>query len=333
MIGARRWPIVLATVATTTALCLSVLAGWQRGGTWPERLVWIAIGMVLVTSAHLLPALIRNRPFLVRVIGSLLWIACLVTTCYGHATFFLLSQQHVGEQRVSSAVVVPSPPARSLTVVMTKRAAITQQLARIDVRRCVRDCALRESRRATLAARLDVLSAEADDVRRVDTERDRLMSRRDALRDDPVTSRLAALLGTTTEHVDMLSGLTFAAVLEGVACLLWTVVLGRSSIPEPTDAATTADAPTVPLQTEATSHAATTASETPVEQTVSRKSDNSVISRLDSVPANCELARLAQDVAAGLVRPTVADIRLHLGCSQARALTLRRRLAELNLPA
>ncbi|MFP3686088.1 hypothetical protein SB847_20480, partial [Bacillus sp. SIMBA_026] len=76
---------------------------------------------------------------------------------------------------------------------MTERAAITQQLARIDMRRCVRDCALRESHRATLAARLDVLSAEADEVRRVDAERDRLMSRRDALRDDPVTSRLAAL--------------------------------------------------------------------------------------------------------------------------------------------
>jgi len=333
MTGARRWPIVLAAVATTTALCLSVLAGWQRGGTWPERLVWIAIGMVLVTSAHLLPALIRGRPFLVRAIGSLLWIACLATTCYGHATFFLLSQQHVGERRVSRAVVMPSPLARSLTVVMTERAAITQQLARIDVRRCVRDCALRESRRATLAARLDVLSAEADEVRRVDDERDRLVSRREALRDDPVTSRLATLLGTTTKHVDLLSGLTFAAVLEGVACLLWTVVLGRPSIPEPIGAATTADEPTVPLQTEATLPAMTTASETPAAQTVSRKSDDSAISRLDTVPPNSELARLAQDVATGLVRPTVADIRLHLNCSQAKALALRRRLAELNLPA
>lgn len=333
MTGARRWPIVLATVATTTALCLSVLAGWQRGGTWPERLVWIAIGMVLVTSAHMLPALIRDGPSLVRAIGSLLWIACLATTCYGHATFFLLSQQHVGERRVSSAVVVPSPPARALTVVMTERATITQQLARIDVRRCVRDCTLRESHRATLAARLDVLSAEADDVRRVDAERDRLMSRRDALREDPVTSRLAALLGTTTKHVDLLSGLTFAAVLEGVACLLWTVVLGQPAIREPIGTATTADAPTVPLQTEATSPAVTTASEMPAGQTVSRKSDDSVISRLDSIPPNSELARLAQDVAAGVVRPTVADIRLHLGCSQAKALTLRRRLAELSLPA
>ncbi|CAB5278956.1 hypothetical protein IST455A_00125 [Burkholderia multivorans] len=50
--SARRWAFVLAVGATTTALCLSVLAGWQRGGTLPERLIWIAIGMVLVTSAQ-----------------------------------------------------------------------------------------------------------------------------------------------------------------------------------------------------------------------------------------------------------------------------------------
>lgn len=70
--SARRWAFVLAVGATTTALCLSVLAGWQRGGTLPERLIWIAIGMVLVTSAHLLPALIREMPIVIRAVGSVL---------------------------------------------------------------------------------------------------------------------------------------------------------------------------------------------------------------------------------------------------------------------
>lgn len=56
-----RWIPALAISATATALSLSVLAGWQRGGTWPERLIWIAIGVVLVTSAHLLPALVRGK--------------------------------------------------------------------------------------------------------------------------------------------------------------------------------------------------------------------------------------------------------------------------------
>jgi hypothetical protein len=53
---------VLSIGATGTAICLSVLAGWQRGGSLAERLVWVAIGVVLVVSAHLLPALVRESP-------------------------------------------------------------------------------------------------------------------------------------------------------------------------------------------------------------------------------------------------------------------------------
>lgn len=56
MTAASRLATVLAISATATALCLSVLAGWQRGGTWPERVVWIAIGVVLVTCS---PRLVR----------------------------------------------------------------------------------------------------------------------------------------------------------------------------------------------------------------------------------------------------------------------------------
>jgi hypothetical protein len=41
-----------------------------------------------------------------------------------------------------------------------------------------------------------------------------------------------------------------------------------------------------------------------------------------------EVAQLARDIAAGRVRATVVDIRRHLGCSQARAVALRRLLVE-----
>jgi hypothetical protein len=41
-----------------------------------------------------------------------------------------------------------------------------------------------------------------------------------------------------------------------------------------------------------------------------------------------ELARLSEAVEAGRVRVTVADIRRYLQCSQARALELRRRVAD-----
>ena len=71
----RRGAFVLALGATGTALCLSTLAGWQRGGPLVERLVWVAIGTVLVVSAHVLPALVRDAPLVLRSVAAVLWLA------------------------------------------------------------------------------------------------------------------------------------------------------------------------------------------------------------------------------------------------------------------
>lgn len=367
----RRWTVALAALATVTALSLSILAGWQRGGTLPERLIWIAIGTLLVTSAHLLPALIRDAPIPVRITGSVLWGACLVTACYGHAVFFAFAQQHAGEQRATTVQVDSAPsPGRSLSAVMAERSAVTAQLATANARYCVGNCATLEGRRVALAARVDALNAEADDIRRQQVTADRVTARRDALLADPVTARLAALLGTTTARVDLLTGLAFAAVLEGVACMLWSVAL-RSPLPKPlpvvtdvTPAAVTVTPsvtqPVVMPVTDApnvTEPAATTVTDAvgmtqPVVMSVTASHEDETVSRnsvtpshdhtTDShaprddpitplpivLPIDDHLSRLIRDVAAGLVRPTVADIRRHLGCSQARAAELRRQLAE-----
>ncbi|MBO2953942.1 hypothetical protein J6350_11375 [Burkholderia pseudomallei] len=355
----RRSAFVLAVGATATALCLSVLAGWQRGGTLPERLIWIAIGMVLVTSAHLLPALIREMPIAIRGVGSVLWGACLLAACFGHAVFFTLAQQHAGELRAATVRMTSVPEsARSLTAVMAERATVTAQLAVAQARNCIGNCTTLRSRRVTLAARLDALNAEAEDVRRQQAAVDRVTVQHDALLVDPVTSRLAALLGITAMRVDLLSGLMFAAVLEGVACLLWTVAL-RSPGTEAESSATgvtspavatvtmTGDvtAPVVAAVTDATDlgePGVTQVIASHASETVSRKE---VTARHETTPrshaprdgpimpfptarADDHLSQLVRDVTAGLVRPTVADIRRHLGCSQARAAELRRRLAE-----
>ncbi len=39
-----RWKLVIAAVASATAASMSVLSGWQRGGWYPERFVWVEIG-------------------------------------------------------------------------------------------------------------------------------------------------------------------------------------------------------------------------------------------------------------------------------------------------
>ncbi|WP_430504674.1 hypothetical protein [Ralstonia pseudosolanacearum] len=326
MIRLSCWALSIG--ATGTAICLSVLVGWQRGGSLAERLMWVSIGVVLVASAHLLPALVRDLPYRVRAVAGLLWLACMATACFGHASFFLLAQRHVGELRATAVAVTDAAPAgRSLTAVMAERAGITARLATANAQRCAGNCATLEARRVTLTAQLEALDAEAGEIRRRQAADDRAVTRRDALIADPVTARLAALLGVTTTRVDLLSGLVFAAVLEGVACLLWSVTL-RSWPPVPTVPATVA-AVTVDYAPVIASHAPESGSRETEAQSHAPVSEP-VTPLPMSEPPDPTVTQLAQAVAAGRVRPTVADIRRFLGVSQARAAALRRQLVALD---
>ncbi|EKS69113.1 hypothetical protein [Caballeronia zhejiangensis] len=347
----RRLALVLAITATGTAACMSVLASWHRGGSVPERLVWVATGLVLVTSAHLLPALLRRTSLLVRVTGSVLWGACLATACIGHAVFFVTAQQHAGELRASAVHAASGPTSgRSLTTVMAERATATAQLPAANARYCTGNCVTLDARRVTLGARVDALNAEADDIRRQQIANDRVPTRRDSLRADPVASRLAALLDVPVARIDLLFGSLFAAVLEGVACLLWQVALGASLLPVVMEAAmpvvaTVTDSagakqsmPNAVADATHASHSVVAPIRTShADGAVSRESSISSLAPQDhqqsspsaSDPIDHHLTQLARDITDGLLRPTVADIRRHLGCSQAKAVTLRRALVEL----
>ncbi|WP_017772480.1 hypothetical protein [Paraburkholderia kururiensis] len=314
--------LLLAVVATGTAISMSVLAGWQRGGWLAERLVWVAIGVVLVAGAHLLPALCRSAPLSGRVVGAVLWLGCMGAASYGHATFFLLSQLHAGELRVSAVPVAGIPAHRELTAVMADRASVMTALARADARRCIRDCPTWQARRTSIVARLDALDAEAADIRRYQAIEDGNAERRVTARDDPVTARLAMFCGIPEARLDLLAGLGFAAVLEGLACLLWWLALAP---PSPGVSITNrhgighdVTTETAPVTTLAQSPTPTTVQSTvpPVVQPT--------VTLLES-----DLARLRHDIESGAVKPTVAGIRQHLSCSQAKASALRRQIADL----
>ncbi|CAJ7491866.1 putative twin-arginine translocation pathway signal protein [Burkholderia pseudomallei] len=342
----RRWAFALALAATGTAITLSILSGWQRGGSIPERLVWVAMGIVLVASAHLLPALVYSASWTLRGVAAGLWLGCMAAAVYGHSTFFLLAQAHAGERRAASVPSPTMPSAISLAAVMNERAVVTAQLAAADVRRCVDDCPSLRVRRARLAAKLDALNAQADDVRRIDAQHDRIVAQRDALLVDPVTWRVATLLAIPAARVELLSSLLFAAVLEGVACLLWSVSLRSPTLPAAVAAVTIPTPPVTPAGKAAT---VTPPAVTPVmachdEAIASRSNvtdrrsgtggshaprDSPVTPLPELSPADDDITELSRDIAAGRVRPTVADIRRHLGCSQARAAALRRQVVNL----
>jgi hypothetical protein len=285
------------------------MAGWQRGGFLAERVLWIAVGVVLVVAAHLLPALWRPYGWRIRFIGAVLWIGCMAATCYGHAVFFLLAQQHAGEIRASAVAAVVTT-GRDAAVIASDRAAVVARLARATERRCAGDCPALRIERTTLAARLEALDTELDAGKRQQAAADRAIAERDAARRDPVTGE--------SRNVDLFAGLAFAAVLEAVACFCWLLALRPAeSLEANTGAAVT------PVTV--TSHAPPEALPEPVTEPVTAPAPAAAAVVID---APDELARVIEAIAAGKLRATVNDIRKHLGCSQARAAAVRKQVIE-----
>jgi hypothetical protein len=83
----RLCAVTLAVTATATSACIAVIAGSERGGEPVERAAWIFIGLILLLSAHLLPALARTAGSHVRCAAAFLWPGAVWATSYGHAIF------------------------------------------------------------------------------------------------------------------------------------------------------------------------------------------------------------------------------------------------------
>jgi hypothetical protein len=315
------YAILLAVAATATATCLSVTAGWQRGGLIVERALWIAVGVVLVLTAHLLPALYRPHSWRVRAIGALLWLGCIAATCYGHAVFFMMAQKHAGELR-AAAVPLVTAHGRDLSVIAADRATVVARLARVTERRCATPCPALRIERVTLAARLDALDAEKAEALRVEAAQDRAAAERAGALADPVTGALTTF-GLPAARADLVAGLAFAGVLEAVACFAWLLALRPAAVTEiavtpdqqgshaPVTPASNADAPVVTVTP-------------PVAET---SAEPAPMLRLPVVEQPDDVTRVMNAVAAGQLRATVTEIRKFLGCSQSRAAAVRKQCA------
>ncbi|MEP9322341.1 hypothetical protein PPMP20_04260 [Paraburkholderia phymatum] len=319
----RAQPALLAVPATLTAACLSVMAGWQRGGFLAERVLWIAVGVVLLVAAHLLPALIRSHGRRIRFVGVLLWIGCMAATCYGHAVFFLLAQKHAGEVR-AAAVPAVTTTGRNPAVIAADRAALVSRLARATERRCAEPCPSLRIERASLAARLDAIDAEAAQAKRQESAQDRADAARAAAVADPVTGAVTAF-GIPSGRVDLLAGLAFAAVLEAVACFCWLLALRPVESLKPNTGAAVTPVTNIksPVVTEYRGYVPDANGPLPPPpQPVA-----AVIEAPD------DAARVLAEIAAGRMRGTVAEIRKFLGKSQAHAAAVRKQISGPAQPA
>jgi len=192
----------------------------------------------MLLGAHLIPALTRGTAARARIPALLLWLVCMFSTGYGHATFFLAAQRHAGEARaaaVQRSASLDSPPStagRSRDAIARDQARVTQALAAAQAQRCTQRCDTLTLRRKDLSAQLAALRVEADEAQRREQDadraiaaRDRLQAREDLARADPVTARAAALLHVQRDSLDLIMALGFGWMLESVACLGWTLGL------------------------------------------------------------------------------------------------------------
>ena len=243
-----------------------------------------------------------------------------------------------------------------LTTIASERARVTTELANATARKCVDRCTAQTLRRVALSSRLDALNIALEEARRRQRTDDKLSVARDrqaVLRadamSDPVTSRVALLLGTSTDTINLVVGLGFGAVLECIACLGWLLALHGSPS---TDAPSTTHSNAAVMPSNVTHRAGNDGtsvladgvlggnSAVPVSNAsvatshndgqLSRDQDQTVTVMVAKT-VSADLAMLATEVAAGRTRATVAEIRKLFRCSQGRAMALRRQFAEAML--
>lgn len=340
----------LAIAATCTSVGIAIIAGRERGGTYGEQAAWIAIGVVTILSAHLIPAIARQIGPGARVVTMCVWALSVVATGYTHATFFFHAQKDAGEARAAAVDAVPvasSGAGRLPNVIAGERAKLQQELVYIGLHRCTTTCAIDAARTSVLHARLDALNVELadsqrrqrlDDLRTADQQR--LQARRDAEAADPVIASLSAALHERAVAVELGMSLLIGWLLEAIGCIAWLATFAQGGTA--TRSARKSDV----VFANAGAHSPDTlvqiercpvyeaANEdgfghSPVVDTVECGAKQLPASADQTAESDEALAeRLITGLQEGRLRPSIDAIRAYLQCSEARALAFRRKLSQ-----
>jgi len=306
----------LAAACSLVAAWLSAAGAWNRGGMLGERALLAAVAVLLTLAVHQLPAALatgRRMP----AAGLALWCACLVSVVWGHLAFFAAANGHAGDARaqrqMAAATLMPVEAravARPLAVVSAERATVRGDIARLQATTAsCRNCPLGAARITALQQRAEALDVEEQEARRAirqdESARAAALSHAahvDQARLDPAARLLAAATGAHADTVLLVTQLVAVICLELVGCVLWLRVASLRAAS--CAAALPATPPPVP---------AVTAPPEPSHE---------ASSGADPVDDD----QVAAAVRRGELKPTVAAIRQFVGCSQARAMTIRRRL-------
>ncbi|MCP2091303.1 UNVERIFIED_ORG: hypothetical protein J2Y81_007390 [Paraburkholderia sediminicola] len=149
---------------------------------------------------------------------------------------------------------------------------------------------------------------------------DRADTERAAAKTDPLAGLLTGF-GVAAGRVDLVAGMAFAFVVEGVACFCWLLALWPADTTDTT--VTTARGIRDGLSVTRVTRTSTLVPHAGNGATGRRNTADS-----PAVEQANELTRVLTAVSNGTLRGTVTEIRKHLGCSQAKAAALRKQLAQ-----
>lgn len=344
------WVLSLGQALFVTALALyvAVEAGHRLGGSHDGQRLLAGGAIVAVLNAHLLMAISRRAS-----VGLRLWaIGILIVSAgiavYVHASVFLSVQSQAGELRMAdvdssdvSAAGHTRAPRRVASMIMMELAGVKAEQVRLQSKRCADDCSRIDARDAFLTARIAALDAEVDEARRWQRDQDRLEFRKAAAKDDPVTVRVADLLGVNSGATALVVGLLFAVMLEGTGSLCWFMVLQRRDSMAAASARTEVTSP-VPAVPSVTVTAESVTARSPIVMPPVTPDDPASAEAGEdhgeqSTTSGCDAGskwgkvlllaeRVRPEIEAGRVRPTVTEIREHLACARSTAAEVRRAL-------
>lgn len=264
-----------ALCITATAMSMSAASAMDRGGTAVDQALILALSVAICAGTHLIPALSRKP------VAWLLWFCCLLSTVFGHITFFTHANLRAGEVRAQQSV---------LTIDVERQVRVANEaLAAIKARPVsivAADLAISQDWKRRTA-----LKVELTEAKRAAALRDNLV-RLSAIAatskaiggNDPVTSIIANATGSNTAIISLVINLIFSILLELLGAFLWWDTLRQTG----------------------------------VEHTASVPSE--------SQTAHDQITWIRNAVTTGECRSTVTGIREFLGCSQAKALEIRRAL-------
>lgn len=347
---------VVAAVVTVVAAQMAAASAANRGGTEHDKELLVALAIVMVLAVHLIPAISRNW------VSWIVWFGCLICALFSHLTFFTHADLRANDNFAqASARTVGTERQIEMT-----REALGQIVAR-PVALVADELAKSTDKRERAALNVELKQGQKAEELRDQLLKLSEVSTKSKVGGaiNPVFKNLQAVFGWSGEGISVAIYLFNAICLELFGALIWFLafqkiheistkrtgeVIGvtqastedrliataapvNAATQAATDDATPVDLDlTLPVTLSATAAEsnATTRTTTPVTQDATTQNSNATFQHLSSGKTNPEdetLVTLKSAVQSGKCKATVNSIREFLGCSQTKAVELRRALA------